>query len=174
MADSPDPDANLQLWVWSIRSRKYIFTHDVAYQRFIDCYSSEKLLYSVPAGAFSPDNWMNPVWSHDGQWLALGTGEILLINIQTGEERWLTHTDQVLERNPVWSPDDKLIAYTAHWKEAQCPEKIVPSELFVLPSDGSDPMPLDVSYIEGESKDTWDCCAVWRPEYTRSGELIPD
>jgi hypothetical protein len=164
VADSPDPEANLQIWIWSISASKYILKHDVAYQRFINCSSSEKLLYSVPAWSFSPDDWMNPTWSYDGRWLALGTGDILLINIETGEEKHLTHTDQVLERNPVWSPDNKFIAYTAYWKESQCPGKIVPSELFILPSDGSDPMPLDVSAPQSAKKDTWDCCAVWRPE----------
>jgi hypothetical protein len=163
VADPADPDSR-QLWVWSINARQYLLKQDVEYQKLIDCPSSESLLLSVPAWSFSPDAWMKPAWSHDGRWLALGTGDILLINTETGGQRWLTRTEPVLERDPVWSPDDRWIVYTAHIKKSECPDAIVPSELYLLPSDGSGATPLNISSMENAPEGTWDCCAVWRPE----------
>ncbi|HMF55284.1 MAG TPA: PDZ domain-containing protein [Pyrinomonadaceae bacterium] len=57
--------------------------------------------------------WLGSInLSPNGNQILFGArGEILTVNVESGESVNLTKTSGVAERNPVWSPDGKSIAY---------------------------------------------------------------
>lgn len=60
----------------------------------------------------------SPDWSHDGKWIVYTADDngksinLMLLNLQTGASTALTEGEYV-NVDPVWSPDDKRIAYVS-------------------------------------------------------------
>lgn len=60
--------------------------------------------------------WLDPAWSPDGKWIVAAAGretvQLYRIEADTGAVTQLTSSDDIYKRNPFFSPDGSLIAYT--------------------------------------------------------------
>lgn len=83
-----------------------------------------------------------------GRALLTARGEVFTVPAENGNTRNLTRTSGARERNAVWSPDGKSIAY---WSDASGEE-----ELFVAPQDGRGE-PVKVA----PATNTWHFPPVW-------------
>jgi len=84
-------------------------------------------------------------------------GEIFTAPAKEGEVRNLTRTPDVRERDAVWSPDGRWVAY---WSDSTGEY-----ELFVRPSDGTG-LARRVT-TDGASDPTWRYVALWSPDSKR-------
>jgi serine/threonine protein kinase/Tol biopolymer transport system component len=109
------------------------------------------------------DRALGPSWSPDGTNIVFDNGgEICVVNINSGEEREITHwgSGYVLgDRQPSWSPDGKRIAF------ARMDDKF--NEICVVNADGSN---VKSVYSEGNSSgDEWiiQLGPFWSPDGTK-------
>ncbi len=79
-------------------------------------------------------------------------GEIVTIPAEKGEARNITNSPGVMERNPIWSPDGKWIAYFSDASGEY--------DLHIAPQDGRG----EVRKIRIEEKPTFYANPVWSPD----------
>lgn len=103
-----------------------------------------------------PVQWMSWVGvSPSADHLLMGIrGEIFAASTKTGEVKNITGTSAAAERNPVWSPDGKLIAYFSDESGEQ--------ELCLQPATGG-----AVRRIPIEKKSSYYNELVWSPDSTK-------
>jgi dipeptidyl aminopeptidase/acylaminoacyl peptidase len=93
---------------------------------FVSNISGRNNLWLVPsAGGWpaqltvSDQRQMAPTWSADGKWIAYMSDfggdeqwDIFMVSPKTGQVVNLTHTREIAELYPAWSPDSRYLAYT--------------------------------------------------------------
>lgn len=151
--------------VWCHDGEHILFQGGYTYVLSIDIYgNNEKVVYQ------SADSLKFKLYdvSQSGEWL-LGSefmvyeneegkaadtdDEILLININTGEKKYLTENDKE-EGAPKFSPDESLIAFTRIDYISAGSRQIL--NLYVMNADGSGVIKLtDFSYNRGTISKAW-------------------
>jgi len=93
--------------------------------------------------------------------------DIYVIDDEGIHEKRLTHTRQLLEENPVWSPDGQKIAF------ATATDTRFPTGISVINADGTRFRRNEVSLISGPFSGNWeDQAMVGSPVWSPDGERI--
>ena len=93
--------------------------------------------------------------SPDGQRAVFGArGDVFTVPAKDGNTRNLTQTSGVHERNAIWSPDGKWIAYIS--------DATGEDEIYIIPQDGSGP-----AQQLTHNGDTYKYHMVWSPDSNR-------
>jgi dipeptidyl aminopeptidase/acylaminoacyl peptidase len=96
-------------------------------------------------------------WSSDSRFLATevifgGLARIVVADVDTGAARVVTPTG-LIAHNPLWSPDDRWIAFTEEAGSAR--------SLAMIRTDGSDKRTLSGDVINVGGPDTWSPDGAW-------------
>jgi WD40 repeat protein len=98
-------------------------------------------------------------WSADSRYLATevtldGTARILIVDVETGVARAVTPAG-IVAHNPLWSPDDRWVAFT--------PETSAGRGLSVIRPDGTDMHSVggDLRGLDVSGPDTWSPDGEW-------------
>ncbi|MBB4630408.1 prolyl oligopeptidase family serine peptidase [Sphingosinicella soli] len=90
------------------------------------------------------------------------TQQLFIVDLATGAARQLTQGARDHWR-PAWSPDGKLIAYTA---KDHAGDKTLNSEIYVLPPEGGEPRKISPTANADDDPD-WSAGVSWSPDSRR-------